>query len=326
MMEHFRYLPEYQVLVCIPCGHAVPPAYLDTHLKGHRKEWLGLDSTMAISVLKKQLQEFTLADPSQQQIQIPSPSSLALPGLPVEEGIGCTQCQFVTRSEGWMQKHVRTHQLTPRRQGRPRKTKPTIALTQPQAGSDLWEKVYCQRFFPSGPQSRFFRVAPLLEPTTADLVDPIRAQIYEQIRQCEQKEKEYNQVITTDRDYSEYSPWLEKTRWRDYIHGYTFTELTALAYMPDPVREPILQLWIRSLDTVVDQALESVTNHRINVFDQARINSFVDDAYRRPSHRPVFFHLKPSTDQRYRRIWKRLLCFVYQGPYPTNGRSKSTGA
>jgi hypothetical protein len=84
MMEHFRYLPEYQVLVC-PYGHFVLPTHLDTHLKGHRKKWLGLDSTMVISVLKKQLQEFTLADPSQQQIKVLSPSSLALRSLPVEE-------------------------------------------------------------------------------------------------------------------------------------------------------------------------------------------------------------------------------------------------
>lgn len=41
---------------------------------------------MVISVLKKQLQEFTLADPSQQQIKVLSPSSLALRSLPVEEG------------------------------------------------------------------------------------------------------------------------------------------------------------------------------------------------------------------------------------------------
>ncbi|KAJ5825151.1 hypothetical protein N7474_002289 [Penicillium riverlandense] len=180
-MEHFRYLLEYQVLVCKPCGHAVPPAHLSTRLKGHRKEWPSLNSATAVSRLEKQLEEFSLAEPSQQQIQVPSPSSLALPGLPVEQGLGCTQCPFVTRSEGWMEKHVRTHQLTPRRQGRPQKTTATIALAQPRAGSDLWEKVYSECFFLSGPQSRFFRVAPPLEPTTVDPVDPIRAQIYEQI-------------------------------------------------------------------------------------------------------------------------------------------------
>ncbi|KAG2001178.1 hypothetical protein GB937_010415 [Aspergillus fischeri] len=102
-----------------------------------------------------------------------------------------------------------------------------------------------------------------------------------------------------------------------HLHaGYTFAELAALAYMPDPVQEPILQLWTESLDAVVDQAIQSLSDHRVNAFDHARINSFIDDAYRRPSHRPIFYHLQPSTNQRYRRIWKRLLCFVYRMAQP----------
>jgi hypothetical protein len=59
-----------------------------------------------------------------------------------------------------------------------------------------------------------------------------------------------------------------------------------------------------------------VPDHRVNAFDHARINSFVDDAYRRPSYRSMFHHLQPSTNQRYRRIWKRLLCFVYRTAQP----------
>ncbi|KAJ5611425.1 hypothetical protein N7510_008144 [Penicillium lagena] len=69
--------------------------------------------------------------------------------------------------------------------------------------------------------------------------------------------------------------------------------------MPDPIQEPILQLWMGSLDAVLDQALQSIADHRINMFDQARINSFVDDAYRRPSYRP------------------RLLCFVHRTAQPS---------
>jgi hypothetical protein len=87
--------------------------------------------------------------------------------------------------------------------------------------------------------------------------------------------------------------------------------------MPNAEHEPILQLWIGSLDTVVDRALQTVSDHRINMFDQVRINSLVDDAYRRPSRRLVFYHLTPYTNQRYRRIWKRLLGFVYRTAQPT---------
>lgn len=37
--------------------------------------------------------------------------------------------------------------------------------------------------------------------------------------------------------------------------GYTFTELAALAYMPDLEQEPLLRLWIESLDTILGQAV-----------------------------------------------------------------------
>jgi hypothetical protein len=49
--------------------------------------------------------------------------------------------------------------------------------------------------------------------------------------------------------------------------------------MPDPIQEPLLQLWMESIDTTLDQAIQSVSDHRINAFDQARVNSFVIDAY-----------------------------------------------
>jgi hypothetical protein len=60
-MEHFRYLPEYQVLICKPCDHAVPSAHLHTYLKGHGKEWLGLDSAKAVSLLKSRYTTHTSA-------------------------------------------------------------------------------------------------------------------------------------------------------------------------------------------------------------------------------------------------------------------------
>jgi hypothetical protein len=36
-MEQFCYLAEYNVLICKPCGRAVAPTHLHTHLKGHSK-------------------------------------------------------------------------------------------------------------------------------------------------------------------------------------------------------------------------------------------------------------------------------------------------
>lgn len=185
-MEHFCYLPEYRVLICRPCGRAIPAAHLQSHLQGHRKEWMGLNSTTAMSQLKQQLQEYELADPSQKQVPIPPPSASAFLDLPVEQGLRCRLCPFVTRSENWMQKHVRTHEPAMQRRGRPRKSVSSLVLTQQQPRPNLWDNIYCQRFFVSGPQSQYFQVTPSFRPTASSQTDLIRNQVYEQIRQLEQ--------------------------------------------------------------------------------------------------------------------------------------------
>jgi hypothetical protein len=221
-----------------------------------------------------------------------------------------------------MQKHIRAqHQATKQARGRRRKTPYTVTASGQNTCSEaeLWDEVLCQRFFVTGPQCRFFQIAPLVTPTINPDPDPvyfIRTQINKQIQQHQQEEERQHQTITAGHYYSELNPWLDKTRWHDYTQGHTFTELAALGYMPDPIQEPLLQLWMESIDTILDQAIQSVSHHRINAFDQARVNSFVVDAYQRPSHRPVFYQLKPLTDQRYRQIWKRLLCFVYRTAQP----------
>lgn len=117
------------------------------------------------------------------------------------------------------------------------------------------------------PSESVFCVAPPPELLT-DQVGPIHAQIYEQIKHYEQKQEQWSQIFITDRDYSKpvLGYWLDKTRWHDYTQGYMFSELAALAYMHNPEQEPILQQWMRSLDAVLDQALQSATNHRINMF------------------------------------------------------------
>ena len=54
---------------------------------------------------------------------------------------------------------------------------------------------------------------------------------------------------------------------------------------------------------------------RINVFDQARINSFLQRP--RASDRPLVVKLQKSTYRTYKGLWKRLLCFVYRTVQPT---------
>ena len=92
-----------------------------------------------------------------------------------------------------MQQHIQSHRPAKRARGRSRKTAESI--TRAQAGTKLRRRKFIASAFVSGPRSRFFRVAAPKDPY-ADWVDSICAQVYEQIRQCEQKEERSSQIIT----------------------------------------------------------------------------------------------------------------------------------
>jgi hypothetical protein len=113
---------------------------------------------------------------------------------------------------------------------------------------------------------------------------------------------------------SETSPWLQLTRWPSYLNGHCLLDVAALVRQPDGAVEPILLAICDSLERVVEDAYRSVCNDAINVFDQVRINSFLQ----RPSaaDRPLMVKLQKSTWRRYTRIWKALLCFVYRTTQP----------
>ena len=74
--------------------------------------------------------------------------------------------------------------------------------------------------------------------------------------------------------------------------------------------ELILVALCSSLERVIEDAYYSVCSDRINVFDQARINSFLQ----RPSaaDRPLIVKLKELTWRKYVSIWGALLCFAYR--------------
>jgi hypothetical protein len=130
----------------------------------------GLEGAGDILTLEQKLRDLPLVDPSKVSVKFPLPDVIALPHLAVQEGLQCKQCGYIVCSKAWMQQHIQSHRSVKRPRGRPRKTAESINGFE-DAGQGLWERVHCQRFFVSGPQSRFFRVAPPLEPTRPTPID-----------------------------------------------------------------------------------------------------------------------------------------------------------
>src|SRR4051812_9685835 len=93
------------------------------------------------------------------------------------------------------------------------------------------------------------------------------------------------------------------TRWPKYLKGYSFTDVAPLASLPNPASEPILAEFSDSLDRIVEEAHSSICNDKVNVFDQARINSFIQK--RRAFDRPLMIKLRDSTYGKYKQVTQR---------------------
>lgn len=115
---------------------------------------------------------------------------------------------------------------------------------------------------------------------------------------------------------TEVSPWLEMTRWPKYLQGHSFAEVALLASPANPASEPLLVEFQVSLDRVVEEAHSSIRNDKVNVFDQARINSFIQR--RRAFNQPLMIKLRDSTYRNYKQVFKRLICFAYHNIQPEN--------
>jgi hypothetical protein len=94
----------------------------------------------------------------------------------------------------------------------------------------------------------------------------------------------YEKISDQSQTRFDASLWLEMTRWTRYVDGHALATLAPLAYLLDPTKEPLLFQLGESLDRVVEQAYESICQDKINVFDQTRINSFMQrpQAFDRP--------------------------------------------
>lgn len=114
-------------------------------------------------------------------------------------------------------------------------------------------------------------------------------------------------VILDNAALTEVSPWLEMTRWLKYLQGHLFDDVALLASPADQAAEPLL---VEFSDSLVEEAHSLIQNNKVNVFNQARINSFIQR--RRAFDRPLMTKLRDSTNQNYQLVFKRLICFAYR--------------
>jgi hypothetical protein len=121
----------------------------------------------------------------------------------------------------------------------------------------------------------------------------IAALVLQDLATIEQDQQKRGNIASEETSEKETSPWLQLTRWLSYLHSHCLLDIATLVRQPDAATEPVLHFKCDSLERVVEDAYQSVCNDSINVFDQVRINSFLQ----RPSanDRPLLVKLQKST-------------------------------
>lgn len=313
-LELFHYNSTYQVWICKKCQSAVTPNRLVSHLARKHTHHPSARTSAQRAAIYDEVMKVHPWNPDEEPFQIPPPDARPIHGLPVYTGYRCPEetCTYVARQTGSVRTHRHiTHGPSGRRRGRQRETDPVNPTLQP---------VKCQRFFTSCAHSGYFEVLPAAdERRTQQALDMkesdfIQAQVDLALLRSDGFAEAEDEVAPTNPDVTEASPWLELTRWPEYVRGYSFNKVASLAFPPDPATEPLLIAVERSVRRLIQLAFDSISSHRINEFDQVRINSFVQ----KPGvwERPIQIKLRPSTYSRYRQVWVRLLSFVYRTSRP----------
>jgi hypothetical protein len=166
-MDLFHFYQPFQVLICRDCPYCVHPSLsaLTTHLRAKHKlhpDVRPRDSKGgAAGVARLLCKAFPVAlDPTKSSIPHPAPTTPAIPGLSLHQGLKCSQCPKIPTAspcaENTMSKHFQKYRAV--RTTRGGRHVPLQHLYE--NGSLIYTHVYCQRFFATGSQSSYVEVAP----------------------------------------------------------------------------------------------------------------------------------------------------------------------
>jgi hypothetical protein len=109
-MDILIHLPSYRVMVCKPCGVAVPPYMLQAHLnKLHIEQLTALASRNLVRFFVKEIIPLLLGkpllDPRTEIVVLPDPDCESLPGLSILQGFGCNSCEYVCKGIDQIHQH-----------------------------------------------------------------------------------------------------------------------------------------------------------------------------------------------------------------------------
>ncbi len=302
-------LPDYGLLICKSCQHAVWVDELARHLRGTHHSLPKAHVVEMIQVAR------SLPDlvSSHEELSLPDLVDHPFPHLTLHrDGLGCRhdfpRCRFICRTVKGMKSHLRERHgyALSSKKGRPSRSQQAEAASSP---TSTWVSVVCQRFFPSRHGSAYFEVRHVgPEPRLEDGNSPSAAwrSIRSSMNHAFSRAQENSQSIITGGFSDEVSPWLERAKWASYLRGQLREDLLRLIAPPDPDREPVLhQLWRLMGDLI----------RHCHVTLRRRVGSYVCmEAVRTERHqtryRPLIPYRSAEVLGQASRPWQAILMFL----------------
>ncbi|KAF7184232.1 hypothetical protein CNMCM7691_004918 [Aspergillus felis] len=289
---------------CLALSIALVPRPWTTTLLAHLRVCHCSHPTVATAALREavltEMLKYLWIDPTKRACIIPSPGDPPIPGLPVYQGYSCPHCSYIARTTETIQKHRHeTHKDLEPPNGHGRQPQWQVKASCRLAN----HAVLCQRLFPSKHGSQYFKITCA---TTPPSKQPLQASApmtpAEWIHTCVDQalwegqaaaKIKDGQVPAVDPHPTAVSPWLELTRWPEYLQGQDLAAVVLLGCLPNPTTEPVLLHFSTSIKRLIDEAYQVIKDGHLNEFDQIQINTF----FRKPSvwNRLIQIHLRPAT-------------------------------
>lgn len=284
----------------------------------------------------------------------PSAQDPAIPHLHLYlNGILCLCCDgqkqpYVCRSETHMRQHLRlVHKRQPHRPGH--RYKHDIIQTWQEEGV-VRAPVACQTLFKASSNRRLFPVlAPVLLTTLDRTARPangldkpdgkvavcpqsslsLEALIEENLARATSSSKNVQDAFQLQvHPTSEQHRWLQCTEWARFLAGHSLRAAVRLLDLPMEYRsddnfnaeggqgDRVLRNILTSLARLVERARRTMSDGKLNVFDQHRLNSFLPH---RTSTKPFFHQLQDKSYQKYIKVAQKMICFVYRRAWEGTG-------
>ncbi|OLL25279.1 hypothetical protein NEOLI_004890, partial [Neolecta irregularis DAH-3] len=294
--EIFKFLPEFGVLICLEHRSGIRPSHLDLHISTKHGIFRGKK--------KRLLEELS-------HLEIRNPTDIVYPGritTAIKELNIIDQNAFQCRAEGCNYcciglKRIKLHSRLEHQWKNEKDSNP------------VWEEAILQTFFAHKSFLKYFRVL-VADSRVIDnsVISSIKETTLQTFRDSQTLLIKRHMSIQPIEHNSENTPWMQKTGYREYLHGLPWADIIKAYQLPNTrSNETSLEAICRSIDRLLNKSLKSARHERGKgklTFANARIlNTFQSGTM---SQKPFKVLQNEDTARSYFAIWKKLICFIYR--------------